>query len=345
MFGPLRGIALDVVAAARRRAHGAQREAAGVVGIDELVRQRRHVGQHAEPAEGVDPLEYGQCIFRHALPADAVKAVATDDEVATEFVRAAVLEVADRGMRAVIGLGLHVQRLVVRYAANGRARLHQVARHLGLAINHDALADQIMEIDAMAPAANAEFDAVMDQAFAMHAGAAARFIDQSHRALFKHPGTYAAQHMLAGMAFQDDIVDTGLQQQLAEQQAGGACADDCHLCPLGHEVRPIPWEGGLSPEGSKSAIAGAGRPMNSWARCITGASGPGVNGAGSARSGRPGRERPTDTPRRPARRSPRLRPSKRESCDRAAPADGCSKYESRRSGRGTSSARPGWRAR
>jgi hypothetical protein len=50
--------ALHVVAAARHAAHGAQREAALAVAVDDGVRRhRRHVGQHAQPAEGVDLLE------------------------------------------------------------------------------------------------------------------------------------------------------------------------------------------------------------------------------------------------------------------------------------------------
>ena len=57
--------ALDVVAAAGRRAHRGEREAALVAGVDQLVRARRHVGQDAEPAERIDALE---------RPADATPA-------------------------------------------------------------------------------------------------------------------------------------------------------------------------------------------------------------------------------------------------------------------------------
>ncbi len=49
--------ALHVIAAARGRAHGAEREAARVVGIDQLVADRRRIRQDAEPAERIDPLE------------------------------------------------------------------------------------------------------------------------------------------------------------------------------------------------------------------------------------------------------------------------------------------------
>src|SRR6185369_14762689 len=77
--------ALDVVAAARRRAHAAEREAALVVRIDELVRDRRRLREHAEPAERIDALVVAQRAVWHALPADAVVAIAAGDEVAIEL--------------------------------------------------------------------------------------------------------------------------------------------------------------------------------------------------------------------------------------------------------------------
>jgi hypothetical protein len=48
--------ALEVVAAARRRAHRAEREAERMPDVDQLVGNRRRVGQNAEPAERIDAL-------------------------------------------------------------------------------------------------------------------------------------------------------------------------------------------------------------------------------------------------------------------------------------------------
>ena len=45
--------ALHVVAAAVRRAHRAERKAASMIGIDQLAVGRRHLGQHAQPAERI----------------------------------------------------------------------------------------------------------------------------------------------------------------------------------------------------------------------------------------------------------------------------------------------------
>jgi hypothetical protein len=78
--------ALHVVAAAGVRTHAAQGEAALVVGVDQLVADRRHLGQQAEPAEGIDALETARWRLRHAGAADAVEAVAAGDEVAFDLV-------------------------------------------------------------------------------------------------------------------------------------------------------------------------------------------------------------------------------------------------------------------
>src|SRR5947207_15022931 len=72
--------ALQVVAAERRGAHRAEREAQRVPHIDQLLRHRRRLGEDAEPAERVDALMRGDCSCRHALAADAVNAVAASDE-------------------------------------------------------------------------------------------------------------------------------------------------------------------------------------------------------------------------------------------------------------------------
>ncbi len=63
------GAALQVEPAERRRAQAEQREAALVVGVDELVARRRDVGQDAEPAERVVALVRAQHAGRDRRPA------------------------------------------------------------------------------------------------------------------------------------------------------------------------------------------------------------------------------------------------------------------------------------
>ena len=86
---------LDIVAAARRRAHGRQGEAALVVGVDEFVIRRRHVGEEAEPAEGIGPFIGDEPLPLHGPARDAVKAVAADDDIAADRMGVSLVPVSD----------------------------------------------------------------------------------------------------------------------------------------------------------------------------------------------------------------------------------------------------------
>lgn len=100
---------LEVGAGDGRRAHGQEGEAAVVAGIDQLVVGRGHIGEDAEPAEGVRALEDPGDVGGYGLAAHAPRAVAGDDVVAVEDVLAALVAEADA---RALGLGaLDGQRL------------------------------------------------------------------------------------------------------------------------------------------------------------------------------------------------------------------------------------------
>ena len=125
----------------------------------------------------------------------------------------------------------HLLGFIHREQAGAFARLHQVARDFGLAIDHHALAaGEFMQVYAMALAAKQQFDAVVRQAFGAHARIGLGLGQQIHRDLFEHPGADAAQHIVGAALLQDDVVDSCFMQQLSQKQACGAGADDCHLC-------------------------------------------------------------------------------------------------------------------
>jgi len=86
-----------------------------------------------------------------------------------------------------------------------------------------------VHVDAMARPLEQQFDAFVRQAFGLGARIDAGARQQIHRHLFEHAGADAAQHVVAALAFDDDVVDACLEKQLAEQKAGGACADDGDL--------------------------------------------------------------------------------------------------------------------
>ncbi|MNZ47052.1 hypothetical protein D3C78_647550 [compost metagenome] len=74
-----------------------------------------------------------------------------------------------------------------------------------------------------------QLDAFMHQALGIHARGDTGLAQHVDGALFQYAGADSAQHVLGGLAFEDDVVDAGLVQQLAQQKAGRACSDDGDL--------------------------------------------------------------------------------------------------------------------
>ena len=87
------------------------------------------------------------------------------------------------------------------------AGVHQVERHLGLAVDHDRLAGGGVHVDAVPGAAEGELDAVMDQPLAMGARAGADLVEQRHRAFLEQAGADAAEHVFRRLALENDVFD------------------------------------------------------------------------------------------------------------------------------------------
>jgi len=114
--------------------------------------------------------------------------------------------------------------------AGGGTGFHQVAGDLGLAVHHHLFAaGELVHVDAVALALEQQLDAVVGQALGMGTLGHAGLLKQVHGDLLQHTGTDAAEHVVAALALNDDVVNAGLVQQLTEQQAGGAGADDGDL--------------------------------------------------------------------------------------------------------------------
>ena len=64
-----------------------------------------------------------------------------------------------------------------------------------------------MHVDAVARAAEREFDAMMDQPLAMGARAGADLVEQRHRAFLEQAGADAAEHIFRRLAFENDVID------------------------------------------------------------------------------------------------------------------------------------------
>ena len=97
-------------------------------------------------------------------------------------------------------------RLVDRREPGGGARFHQAARDFGLTIDRDRLTVVVRaEVDAPALALPEHLEAVVDQAFPVHAVADADLVQQLGRHLFEHTGADAAEHVLAALALHSAI--------------------------------------------------------------------------------------------------------------------------------------------
>ena len=68
-----------------------------------------------------------------------------------------------------------------------------------------------------------------EQAFAAHASRRRRLPPAGRPCLLEHAGADAAEHVFGAAPLEDHVVDAGLVQQRAEQQARGAGADDRDL--------------------------------------------------------------------------------------------------------------------
>ena len=201
-----------------------------MVGVDQLLMHRRGVGKDAQPAERIHPLEFLKYPSRNGLSRYAMEAIAACDVIARQALRAALMLEGQVRALALELVQLHLAGVVQGDGAAGLACLHQVASDFGLAVDHHALASgQPLEVDALAAAIEGQLETIVRQAFAIHARGHAGLAQQVDHTLFEHAGADAAEHVVGTLAFEDDVVDAGVVQQLAEQQAGRASADDGDL--------------------------------------------------------------------------------------------------------------------
>jgi hypothetical protein len=98
----------------------------------------------------------------------------------------------------------------------------------------------------------------MHEAIAVHAGADACLVEEIDRDLLDHARADAAEHMLAGMALDNHVVDAVVMEELSEQKAGRAGADNGNLRPHGSLFA-------VALHGSGSAVIANGRKPAAFA--------------------------------------------------------------------------------
>ena len=150
-----------------RRAHAVEREAALVIGVDQLVARRRRLRQDAQPARTDRCARTPRARRRESRPAHAVKAVATGDRVAAKLELLALAPEANRAVTPIDVVRASRRSTSNRMSAAAASRaLDQILHHFLLAVDGDgAPAGELGEVDAMAGAAEAQLDAVVNEPF------------------------------------------------------------------------------------------------------------------------------------------------------------------------------------
>jgi hypothetical protein len=90
----------------------------------------------------------------------------------------------------------------------------------------------------MADAAEHNFRSVMDEAFVAHAHTGTGLLDQGDGALLENARPNPAEHVILGLLLKDDRINSGLVQQLTQQQTGRARPYDDDL---GSHVTRFSW--------------------------------------------------------------------------------------------------------
>src|SRR6185369_3300044 len=148
-------------------------------------------------------------------PADDVKSVAAGNEIARELARLATLAEGNARLVGVEVANRDAFDAEADVAARCEARGDEVLDHLVLGVHSDrAPAGEHRQIDTVALTAEAELDAVMEHAFALHPFADARFAEQIDGTLLQHPRANRALDVLARAVFEHDGVDPLKVQQV-----------------------------------------------------------------------------------------------------------------------------------
>ncbi len=208
-----------------------------MVAVDE-VGERRRLGEDAEPSERILLLVGADDVARDDRAAHPVVAVAADDEVTVDAMRAPVEHVRDVRRTGRDIVRLHVGGLEVQLPAGGLAGEVEVLLDQRLAVRHELQTGVLLDVDEEVVAAGpCDAGAVVDVALGVHPRTDPGVAQEAHRPPLQHTGADAAEDVLAALAFEHDAVDTGAIEQVREQRSGGSGTDDRHLRPQPDPLR------------------------------------------------------------------------------------------------------------
>jgi len=158
-----------------------------------------------------------------------VEAIAACDVVAAQGLTHAIVNEGDLGRVRIHATKVHLGHFEQQRQAGRETHGHEVLDDFLLPVDRHRLAGERIEIDAVCAATEHQLDTVVADRLARQPRPGADRFDDRGSLVFQHAGAHAVLDVLTGPGFQDHRSDAGLRQQLAQQQARGAGADDCNL--------------------------------------------------------------------------------------------------------------------
>ena len=209
-----------------------QREAPVRARVDQLGCRAGRLAQDPEPGERVLPDVAAPPL--HVVAADRAGAVGAHDEVGGHLVRPPVaIDVRHPrpvGVEVVHG---RVGDPVAQVAAVTGAGGVEVDEDVGLRVEPHRGADQLLEVDVVALAAEAQVDAAVPVAVGDHplvaARVDARLGEQPHAVALEDAGAVGRADLLDRAVVDHDALDARAVQQVRQHQPRGAAADDRDL--------------------------------------------------------------------------------------------------------------------
>lgn len=181
---------------------------------------------------------------RDGLAGGAVAAVAAREEPGAHLSGFPVLVAESDGR----GLGVDVRdgHAEAQFAAAGEVLVDEVGDEPVLRVDGVPLAAAEPVVPQLELAAFvAEGARAVGAAVTQHPGAEAVLGQHPRAVRAEETGPRPGLHLVPAAAFEDERVDPGGAQQVAQHQPGRPRADDEHRCPIGHEfpARSLPGEG------------------------------------------------------------------------------------------------------
>ena len=169
-------------------------------------------------------------VFGNVRAGHALGAVAAGDEIAGKLPLLAILSEADRGLVGIDAVQADVANAEQDLSPGLDPRLDQILDDFVLGIDGDRFAaGQVAEVDAMPLPTEAQLDAGMDEAFALHPLAHTNLGQEIDGPLFENTGADGGFDLFARACFQNDGRDAFKMQKMRQQQTCRSGSDDADL--------------------------------------------------------------------------------------------------------------------